>query len=163
MDDKTLISIVAIVVSGATAIVGLLMSLQAMREANALAKATRRTLAHQNLSDEECALLQVYSECKSLQLVLELNSDRLGVARNHLKSEADRIVSEAKKMLTDQFERRRDFDRAMSSMSPAQIEEIIAAAYQGRKQAEAQLSRTKQSREDTVRLYLDRTSPISVL
>lgn len=82
MSDQTIVAVVGLTITGLTATVSLLLNFRAALEANRLARASRRTQAHQNLSEQEFALQQVLTECRSLQLLLTLNADRLGVAKD---------------------------------------------------------------------------------
>lgn len=155
MDPKTLIAVIALAISGVTSITGIVLHVRSIREANRLAKASRRTLALNCLSDEELALLRVRTECESLHLLIRSNLEKLGDVRDHLLSEAQRILAESRTMLTEVREKRATIETTISKLKPAEIEAIIAEAYRGRIRAESQLSRTTRSRDDTIRLYLD--------
>ena len=106
------------------------------------------------LSDEEYALSQVMTECRSIELLITSNKGGLTDNYNHLLSEAERIVGESKEMLRNVRERRKQIEDKIQEMMPSEIEHVISEAYQGRMKAEAQLKRTSRSREDTIYLYL---------
>ena len=59
MENQTIISITAIVVSGAVGISGVVLGFRKYWDSDTVERATRRTLALQTLSDEEYALRQV--------------------------------------------------------------------------------------------------------
>lgn len=155
MNVEIIIAVIALIISGITSFISLFFTFRTTREANRLAKASRRTLALNCLSDERLALLRVKTECESLQLLIESSLDKLGEHKGHLLSEANRIVGESKASLARVEDKRSLIERKMSSLSASDIEEIIAESYQGKILAEAQLSRTTRSREDTIRLYFD--------
>jgi hypothetical protein len=149
-----MVAIIAVIISGVTSFVSLFFTFRTIRESNRLAKASRRTLALNCLSDERLALLRVKTECESLQLLIASSLDKLGEHEGHLVSEANRIVGESKALLGEVNNKRKSIESEISKLSASDIEEIIAESYQGRILAEAQLSRTTRSREDTIRLYL---------
>lgn len=101
MDNQTIISIVAIVVSGAVGITSAILNIRKFWESDSIGRASRRTMALQMLSDEELALNQVETECLSIELLIYTNKDRLGDAFKHLESESSRIVEESRMLLTD--------------------------------------------------------------
>ena len=111
-------------------------------------------LALNCLSDERLALLRVRTECESLHLLIRSSLDKLGDNKDHLLSETGRILEESRMMLTNVETKRSSIESKLSSLSAADIEEIIAESYQGKILADGQLSRTTRSREDTIRLYL---------
>src|SRR5215211_440186 len=84
MKDETLIAIIAVIISGVTSFASLFLTIRTNRESNRLAKASRRTLALECLSDEQLALLRVRTECESLQLIIECSLEKLGNERDHL-------------------------------------------------------------------------------
>jgi hypothetical protein len=73
-----------------------------------------------------------------------------------LKSEASRINAESKDLIKTVREKRVEIRDRIQHLSAAEIESVIADAYQGKMLAQAQLKRTLQSREDTINLYLSR-------
>ena len=154
MSAQIIIAVIALIISGITSFTSLFLTFRTIRESNRLAKASRRTLALNCLSDERLALLRVRTECESLQLLIESSLDQLGDHKDHLLSEANRIVGESKMMLANVEHKRGLIESTISNLRAADIEEIIAESYQGKVMAEAQLSRTTRSREDTIRLYL---------
>jgi biopolymer transport protein ExbB/TolQ len=154
MSTQTIVAIIALIVSGITSFTSLFLTFLTVREANKLAKASRRTLALNCLSDERLALLRVRTECESLHLLIRSSLDKLGDNKDHLLSETNRILEESRMMLANLENKRSSIESKLSSLSAADIEEIIAASYQGKILAEGQLSRTARSREDTIRLYL---------
>ena len=158
MNAQTIIAIIALIISGITSFVSLLFTFRTIRESNRLAKASRRTLALNCLSDERLALLRVEVECESLQLLIESSLDKLGEHKGYLLSEANRVVGESKALITKVENKRSLIESKISKVSAADIEEIIAESYRGKILAEAQLSRTIRSREDTIRLYLEEGS-----
>lgn len=153
MDDKTMIAIIALVISTLTSFTGLFLTIRTNRETNRLAKASRRTLALNCLSDEELALWKVKNECESLHLLVDSSSDKLGV-KSILLSETERILEEARQMLSNVEKKRSVVAGTIEKLRAAEIEVIIAESYHGRILAEAQLNRTMRSREDTIKLYL---------
>ena len=154
MDNQTIISITAIVVSGAVGISGIILNLKKFWESDSIERASRRTMALQMLSDEELALNQVETECTSLELLIHLNKERLDEAFEHLKSESNRIVQESKGLLREVRRKRAKVREQIQDLKPDEIEAVIAEAYHGRMLAEAQLRRTSRSRDDTIRVYL---------
>jgi hypothetical protein len=154
MDNQTLISIIAIIVSGAVGIAGATLNIRKFWASDTIDRAARRTTALQMISDEEYALSQVETECKSIELLILSNQTKLEDNYEHLKSEADRIVLESNQLLTRVKEKRKQVEGKIASMSSAEIEHVISEAYQGRMEAEAQLRRTTKSRDDTIYLYL---------
>ncbi len=154
MDSQTLIAITAIVVSGAVGIAGAALNIRKYRDSDSIDRAARRTSALQMLSDEEFALDQVLTECQSIDLLIAVNRERLRNSHDHLQSESQRILAEAKAMIHEVRERRKGVELKIRHMTSAEIEQVIAEAYQGRMKAEAQLKRTRRSREDTIYLYL---------
>lgn len=154
MSTQTIVAIIALIVSGITSFTSLFLTFRTVREANRLAKASRRTLALNCLSDERLALLRVRTECESLHLLIRFNSDRLGDEKDHLLSETNRILEESKIILASVENKRGLLARKITDLSAPEIEEIIAESYHGKILAEGQLSRTTRSREDTIRLYL---------
>ena len=155
MSTQTIVAIIALIISGITSFVSLFFTFRTIRESNRLAKASRRTLALNCLSDERLALLRVEVECESLQLLIESSLNKLGEHKGYLLSEANRIVGESKALITKVENKRSLIEGRMSELNASDIEEIIAESYQGKILAEAQLSRTMRSREDTIRLYLN--------
>jgi hypothetical protein len=155
MNAQIIVAIIALIVSGVTSFMSLFFTFRTIRESNRLAKASRRTLALNCLSDERLALLRVKIECESLQLLIESSLDKLGENKGHLLSEANRIVGESKALLAEVENKRSFIENKISKLSATDIEEIIAESYRGKILAEAQLSRTTRSREDTIRLYLN--------
>ena len=154
VEVATILSIIAIVVSGVTAVAGLGLTIQTNREANRLEKASRRTKALSSLSEEQLALDRVATECDSLALLINANKHQLtDSVHAHLSSEVSRIVAESREFLADVEQRRREVEATTRMLSPVEIESIIAQASHGRALAKAQLSRTRRSREDTIRLY----------
>lgn len=155
MDPKTFIAVIALIISAVASFTSIFLNIRATRESNRLAKASRRTLALNCLSDEELALLRVRTECESLHLLIRSSIEALGDQKDHLLSEATRIVGESRTMLADVRKKRTLIENKIERLSAAEIEGIIAESYQGRIQAESQLSRTTRSRDDTIRLYLN--------
>lgn len=155
METPIILSIIAIVVSAVTAVAGLGLTIQTNREANTLEKASRRTKALASLSEEQLALERVATECDSLALLINTYKQELTESiYEHLSSEISRIVKESRELLTDCEQRRREIAVTTKTLSPVEIESVIAKASHGRALAEAQLSRTHRSRDDTIRLYL---------
>jgi len=153
MDDKTIITIVALILSTFTSFTGLFLTIRTIRETNRLARASRRTLALNCLSDEKLALMKVRTECESLNLLVNSSSDKLSV-KSFLLSETERIVEESKILIANAEKKRTRIESHIETLKAAEIETIIAESYQGKTLAEAQLSRTVRSREDTIKLYL---------
>ena len=154
MKDETIIALVAVIISGITSFASLFLTIRTNRESNRLAKASRRTLALNCLSDEQLALLRVRTECESLYLLISNSLERLDDKRDFLLSEVKRIVAESKMLIDTVAMKRNEIESKISRLSPSEIEGIIAESYQGKILAEAQLSRTTRSREDTIKLYL---------
>jgi len=154
MDNQTIISIVAIVVSGAVGITGVILSVRKLWEADSIGRASRRTIALQMLSDEELALQKVKTECSSLELLIHAHQEQLGTVFNHLESESKRIVNESKELLRNVRRKRKEVVTRILDMKSSEIEAVIAEAYNGCMLAEAQLYTTIRSREDTIRVYL---------
>jgi hypothetical protein len=153
MDDKTIIAIAALIISAITSFTSVFLNIRTIRESNRLAKASRRTMALNCLSDEKLALLKVSTECESLYLLIEASPDNFNM-KGYLLSEAERIVDESKMLLAQVELKRASVETRIKLLSAAEIEVIIAESYQGKTLAEAQLNRTTRSKEDTVRLYL---------
>ena len=159
MSTQTIVAIVALIVSGITSFTSLFLTFRTVREANRLAKASRRTLALNCLSDERLAFLRVKTECESLHLLIRASLDKLGDDdKDHLLSETNRILEESKSMLSNVESKRSLIERKIKDLSAADIETIIAESYEGKILAEGQLNRTARSREDTIRIYLKTTS-----
>ena len=154
MDDQTIISIIAIVVSGAVGISGVILSIKKFWESDSIERASRRTMALQMLSDEELALSQVETECSSIEVLVQANKESLGGSYEHLRAESARILRESRGLLEDVRRKRIDVRKRIQDLRPDEIEAVIAEAYHGRMLAEAQLRRTSRSREDTIRVYL---------
>jgi hypothetical protein len=154
MDNQTIISITAIVVSGAVGISGVILSIKKFWESDSIERASRRTMALQMLSDEELVLSQVETETTSIELLIHMNKERLDEAFEHLESESNRIVQESKELLGEVRRKRAEVKEKIRDMKPDEIEAVIAEAYHGRMLAEAQLRRTSRSRDDTIRVYL---------
>jgi hypothetical protein len=155
MDNQTIISIVAIVVSGAVGITGILLSLRKLWESDSIGRASRRTIALQMLSDEELALQKVKAECLSLELLIHANQQQLDATFDHLETESKRIVRESKELLRNVRKKRKEVVGRILDMKSSDIEAVIAEAYNGRMLAEAQLYTTIRSREDTIRVYMN--------
>ena len=153
MDPQTLTSLVAIVVSGAVGLSGVLLNLSVRTDKDILERATRRTLALQMLSDEELSLHKVMEECRSFQILVEAHRDQLGGAYESLKLSADRVVSESEDLLSEVGTKRKLIEPKIRTLSADEIEDVIASAYHGKMLAEVQLFRTTRSKMDTVRIY----------
>lgn len=156
MDSATLISITAIVVSGAVGLSGVFLNYRKFTGSEALERAARRTEALQMLSDEECTLMAVEVECWSISQRIDAEKVMIGEGFQKLKSEAERIRSEAKVLLKTVRTKRINIKERILALSAPEIETIIAEAYHGKKMAEAQLNRTSRSVEEAIRLYLSK-------
>lgn len=153
MDSQTLISITAIVVSGIVGVSGVVLNIRKYWESDSIDRAARRTMALQMLSDEEYALSQVQTECKSIELLVVGNRENIKDSYDHLKNESERIVRESGDMIEGVKIKRTEVENKITEMSSPEIEKVISDAYHGRMRAEAQLKRTARSRDDTVKLY----------
>ncbi len=158
MEANVLIPIVAIVVSGAVGLSGVLLNLRLRAERDTLERASRRTTALQMLSDEEFALQKVREECRGFMTLIDANEPRLQGSYQLLKESADRVVRESKELLSEVREKRRMTAERIDTMTASEIERVIAGAYHGRMLAEVQLYRTTLSKADTIRIYLGEDS-----
>ena len=146
-------ALVPVLVSAVLGLIGIALALRKRTDDDTLARATRRTAALQLLSDEEFSLMLVLDECIAIQRLVQAGGDKLGTGFAHLDREAKRIVDEAQQMLADVRRKRQQVAPQIETMDAAAIEAVIAAAYHGRKLAEAQLQRTRLGRADTVQAY----------
>ena len=153
LDSTTLISIIAIVVSGIVGVTGLILSNRRQQEESGLEQASRRTLALQMLSDEEFVLSKVAEECRSFKYIVEGRKTELRDSYENLLSVANRTIKEADDLLKSVRAKRIAVEPIVDKMPAAEIERIIASAYQGKMEAEAQLYRTKRSKGDTIEMY----------
>ncbi|MCP3869494.1 MAG: hypothetical protein GY703_15615 [Gammaproteobacteria bacterium] len=153
MNDQTLVSVIAIVVSGAVGISGIALSLRKFWESDSIERALRRTKALQMLGDEELMLNKVETECASIELLVHINRDSLGETSEHLESETARIVRESRELLAAVRRKRTEVEKNIQDLRPAEIEAVIARSYHGHLQAQAQLYRTSRSRQDTIEIY----------
>ena len=153
LDTATIVPVLSVVVSGLLGFFSLWLAFRKRSDEDDLARASRRTTALQLLSDEEFALIRVRDECISIQSLVEAGRATLGSNYEHLANEAARIVAESKELIRTVQEKRRTIEPQIQTLRAAEIEAVIAAAYHGRRRAEAQLQRTQLSRIDTTRIY----------
>ena len=159
MDAQTLTSLVAMTVTGAVGVSGVLINLRNRTDKDILERASRRTMALQMLSDEELALQKVREECRSFQILVEAHRDRLEGTYESLKSSADRVVIESKELLSQVQEKRKHLEPKIRTLSADEIEDVIASAYHGKMMADAQLFKTTKSKADTIRIYIPTANP----
>lgn len=126
------------------------LTLRKRLEEESLGKATRRTAALQLLSDEEFTLEQVRDECIAIDTLVDIGRYQ---HRDHLRSEAQRIQTEASAMLVEVRARRKDVAASLQSMSAAELESAISLAYHGKRRAESQLRRTQLSRTEVLKAF----------
>jgi len=158
VDTETLIAVVAIVVSGVVGLAGVLLNYLKRTDMTIVDKASRRTTALQMLSDEELTLQKVREECRSFQLLIEAHKDKLGDAYSALERVAERTNRESKELIRHVREKRKRTEPKIRTLAAHEIEDIIAQAYQGKLQAEAQLYRSQLSKADTLSVYLPELS-----
>lgn len=155
--DATIISIVAIVVSGLVGVAGVVLNVVKRSDADVLARATRRTMALQLLSDQELALIRVREEVRSFETMIQGSKDSLGNKYEGLKDIAERTTCESKELLKTVRDKRLKVEAAIEKLSASEIEATIAEAYHGKALAQGQLYRTQQSKADVLRIYLGKS------
>lgn len=128
MDAQTLTSLVAIVVSGAVGVSGVLLNLRNRTDKDLLERSSRRTLALQMLTDEELALHKVREECRSFQMLVEAHREDLDGTYESLKSSADRVVQESKELLSEVRQKRKLLEPKIRTLLANEIEDVIASA-----------------------------------
>ena len=152
--DPSIVPIVAIVVSGIVGVAGVILNFLKRTDADALARASRRTTALQLLSDEELTLEKVREEVRSFESIVEANKSALGDSYAGLTEASNRTTNEALEMLRGVRNKRNQIEPRIQTMAAEEIETIIAQAYHGKTRAEGQLYRTRKSKEDTISIYL---------
>jgi hypothetical protein len=152
-DFSPLVSVAALLVSAAVGGITTWLALRKRSDEDALARATRRTSAMQLLSDEEFTIIRVRDECQNIRHMVLLKEQALGENYKFLASEAQRILEESNGLLAAVQERRRNVEPKIQSLSAWEIEAVIAAAYHGKRLAEAQLQRTLLSKSEVLREY----------
>jgi hypothetical protein len=156
--DQSIVPLVSVAISGIVGISGVALALIGRRESSVLARAVRRTTAMQMLSDEELVLNQVREEVRSFQTIVDSTRDSLGNGYDELKQVCERTTEEALGLLEQVRSKRSSIEPNLEKMSAAEIERVIGAAYHGKVLAEAQLYRTKRSKEDVLSIYVSGNS-----
>ena len=87
-----LISFAAVLVSAAAGGITTWLALRKRSDDDTLARATRRTVAMQLLSDEEFTIIRVRDECQNIRHMVMLKEKDLGENHKFLAAEAERIL-----------------------------------------------------------------------